>query len=412
MIGPSDISNSIPVARTGAIGGAGAAERRACGRHQRRRGRISRATALLAAIALALLLSGCGDRGDVGIFASIEREEKIQKSNLPEVSTAGSMVYDAGEDKYYVALGQLYSRGRGSNDWDDVDHPSGYKDGHTLDIVSVDGAIYVAFFDTQSTKAALFKLDPSNDNFNKVWSPGKEISKLIGIDKDADGDNEELFAATVESNKDEYELVFAPGNNEGIQNVVLDSSDNLSLVLDGAYDTDDTTYLFVTKGQLYTGTTTNPSNFSSLGSGPFTNYGGATFVENVFGVGTQDWILVTSTKGDIAYSDDGGSTWTTNTGDNDRRYTDITYVDFAADFTGFVVGLDTQDASSGGYYEVDDSLGTSKPDGDNYRAADISDASIHGFYVDTANQTLFALTYGAGLWSATYDGGEPEWSWE
>ena len=397
MIGPSDISNSIPIART-----------RATSRHPR--------PALAAAamtLVLILLLSSCGDRGDVGIFASIEREEKIEKSNLPEVSTAGSMVYDAGEDKYYVALGQLYSRGRGSNDWDDVTHPSGYKDGHTLDIVSVNGSIYVAFFDTLSTKSELFTLDPSNDNFNKVWSPGKEISKLIGIDTDADGVNDELFAVTVESNKSDYELVYAPGNNEGSQNVVLDSSDNLSLVLDGTHDDPpQDTYLFVTKGQLYSGTDpTNATTFDTL-SGPFANYGGATFVKNAFGSG--EWVVVTSMRGDIAYSDDGDLTtpWTTNTGDNDRRYTDIAYLDGFPGFTGLVVGLDTRLTSSGGYYEVDDSLGTSRPDGDNYRAADISDASIHGFYVDTANQTLFALTNGDGLWSATYDGGEPEWSWE
>ncbi|MFP4567173.1 MAG: hypothetical protein ACLFNX_11790, partial [Spirochaetaceae bacterium] len=168
-----------------------------------RTGRTPRPAPAVAAmaLALALLLSGCGERGEVGIFASIEREEKIEKSNLPELSHSGSMVYDADEDKYYAALGQLYSRDRNSSDWDEVDHPSGYKDGHTLDIVTVDGTIYVAFFDTQSTKAALFKLNPSNDDFDKVWSPGKEISKLIGIDTDADGDNEELFAVTVESNK-------------------------------------------------------------------------------------------------------------------------------------------------------------------------------------------------------------------
>ena len=394
MIGPSDISNSIPVARTGATS-----------RHPR--------PALAAAamtLVFILLLSGCGDRGDVGIFASIEREEKIEKSNLPEVSTAGSMVYDdtSGQEKYYVALGQLYSRGRTSNDWNDVNHPSGYKDGHTLDIVSVNGTIYVAFFDTQSTKSELFEL---NSFGSSVWNPGKEISELIGIDTTGDGANDQLFAVTVESNKLDYELVYAPGNNEGTQNVVLDSSDNLSLVLDGTYDTAGGAYLFVTTGQLYRGTSAGASDLAPV-NGPFANYGGTTFVSDTFGTFGPNWLLVTSKKGDIAYSDDGGSTWTTNTGDNDRRYTDIAYLDGFPGFTGLVVGMDTRLTSSGGYYEVDDSLGTSKPDADNYRAADISDASIHSFYVDSDNDTLFALTYGAGLWSATYDGGEPEWSWE
>ncbi|NBC28624.1 MAG: hypothetical protein GVY29_01365 [Spirochaetes bacterium] len=393
MIGPSQISNSIHVARTGATG-----------RHPR--GAMAAATI---ALVLVLLLSGCGDRGDVGIFASIEREEKIEKSNLPEVSTAGSMVYDAGEDKYYVALGQLYSRGRNSSDWDDVSHPSGYKDGHTLDIVSVNGTIYVAFFDTISTKAELFTLNPSNDNFSKVWSPGKEISKLIGVDSTGDGVNDQLFAVTVNSNKKDYDLVYAPGDIGGSQNTVLSG---VTQIIDGTVDyifNSDTTYRFIAKGQLYGGTDPTAS-FAPL-AGPFANYGGTTFAQEAFGDAAKDWLLVTSPKGDIAYSTDGGSTWTTNSGDNDRRYTDIAYVDFP-DFTGLVVGLDTRNASSGGYYEVNESLGTSRPDGDNYRAADISDASIHGFYVDSANDTLFALTNGDGLWSASYDGGEPEWRWE
>ncbi|MFO7781647.1 MAG: hypothetical protein R6W94_08465, partial [Spirochaetia bacterium] len=284
--------------------------------------------------ALVLLLTGCGDRGDVGIFASIEREEKIEKSNLPEVSTAGSMVYDAVEDKYYVALGQLYSRGRGSSDWDDVNHPSGYKDGHTLDIVSVGGTIYVAFFDTLSTKSELFTLDPANDNFNKVWSPGKEISKLIGIDTDADGTNEQLFAVTVESNKEEYDLVFEPFD-AGSQGTVLN---DVGKIVDGTHDSVNgiATYLFLSRGQLYDGTDpADAGTFDTL-SGPFANFGGTTFVQDAFGDTAKDWLIVTSTKGDIAYSTDNGATWTTEPNDNDRRYTDIAYLDGFPGFTGLV----------------------------------------------------------------------------
>lgn len=406
MIGTSDISSSSPRGETGRTGRPRANDRNK---------RIPRAAILAAAmgIALLMLLSGCGDRGDVGIFASIEREEKIEKSNLPEVSTAGSMVYDAGEDKYYVALGQLYSRDANGNEWDDVSHPSGYKDGHTLDIVSVGGTIYVAFFDTQSTKSELFTLDPGNDSFNKVWSPGEEISKLIGIDTNADGTNEELFAVTVESNKEEYDLVFEPFD-AGSQDTVLN---DVGKIVDGAHHSlpgPTGTYLFLSRGQLYHGTDpADAGTFDTL-SGPFANYGGATFVEEAFGSG-QDWLVVTSTKGDIAYTTDPSTdpiTWNPEPNDDDRRYTDIAYVDFSPDFTGLTVGLDTRETSAGGYYEVDSALGTDRPDGDNYRAADISDASIHGFYVDSTNETLFALTNGDGLWSATYENGEPEWSWE
>ncbi|NBF38882.1 MAG: hypothetical protein GVY14_00550 [Spirochaetes bacterium] len=405
MIGLSDISSTIPTGRAGETGQTGRVRRKGL--------------AATMALVLILLLSGCGDRGDVGIFASIEREEKIEKSNLPEVSTAGSMVYDAVEDKYYVALGQLYARDRTDNDWDDVGHPSGYEDGHTLDIVSVNGIIYVAFFDTLSTKAELFTLNPSNDNFTKVWNPGKEISKLIGIDPDGDGTDEELFAVTVDSNKRSYNLVFEP---QGAATQVLT---DVPKIIDGAaayWDGSGAYYYFVASGAVFesyqggSGSTGTPGDIAPSSDHPsgMVQFSGVTFVPNAFPTGAnEERLYLSSPKGKTAFITDwtGTGTWQLENDDNDRRYTDIAYVDFP-DFTGLVVGLDTREASSGGYYEVDSGLGTDRPDGDNYRAADISDASIHGFYVDSDNNTLFALTNGDGLWSATYDGGEPEWSWE
>lgn len=377
-------------------------------------------TLILTGLAVVLLLSGCGERGDVGIFASIEREEKIEKSNLPEVSTAGSVVYHSGTDRYYVALGQLYARDRDSNEWDDVNHPGGYADGHTLDIVTMGGDIYVAFFDTESTKSEIFRLDPTNDSYSSVWSPGQEIAKLIAIDTDGAAEasedlNEELFAVTVESNKLDYNLVYAPGDVGGTQNTVLS---DVPRIFDGAYDfvVAGGQYLFVAGSTLFAGTdaTQGSADIAEVAGAdrPFATFGGTTFVENAFGTAANDWLYVTSTRGDIAYTADAGTwTWTIETGDDDRGYTDIEYVDLPG-FTGLVVGVDTRETSPGGYYEVTESLGTSRPDGENYDAADISDAAINGFYLDAANQTLFAVTSGAGLWSGNYDTAEADWSWE
>ncbi|MGM0673176.1 MAG: hypothetical protein ACQETQ_00635, partial [Spirochaetota bacterium] len=142
------------------------------------------------------------------------------------------------------------------------------------------------------------------------------------------------------------------------------------------------------------------------------DYGGITYSP------TETRLYVTTERGRISYSEDGGSNWTTENHDDDRRYTDPAYLD-AADFPefldgngGLVVGLDTRDQSSGGYYEMNSGLSASRPDGDNYDAADIADASIHSFFVDTDNNTLFALTNGSGLWRADYTEPEPEWKWE
>lgn len=389
--------------------------------------RPGRGAVIMTAVAVLVFLAGCGERGDVGIFASIEREEKIEKSNLPEVSTAGSVVYHAGTDRYYVALGQLYARDRGDNDWDDVNHPGGYGDGHTLDIVTMGGDIYVAFFDTESTKSEIFRLNPTNDNYTSVWSPGDEIAKLIAIDTDGADEasedlNEELFAVTVESNKLDYNLVYAPGNTGDTQNTVLS---DVPRIFDGAYDfvVAGGQYLFVAGGTLFAGTdvTQGSADIAEVAGSdrPFATFGGTTFVEDAFGNAANDWLYVTSTRGDIAYTADAGTwTWTTETGDDDRGYTDITYLD-SADFPGLsgsngalVVGVDTRETSPGGYYEVSESLGTSRPDSENYDAADVSDAAINGFYVDAANQTLFALTSGTGLWRGNYDTAEADWSWE
>ncbi len=363
-----------------------------------------------AALLLLVLLSGCGERGDTGIFASIEREEEIKKSNLPEAPThAGSMVYDSDEEQYYVALGQLYSREVGSNDWDEVDHPSGYREGHTLDIVNVGGTIYAAFSDHDDADSELFEPDTSDDSWTKRWSPGKEISKLIGINTTADPPYEELFAVTVDSDKESYNLVYAPdgiGDLPGSEDEVLSDK---TRIIDGTYDTDDGNYLFVASSVLWGGS--DASNLSKLDapSSSMSTFGGASYD------GDNDRIYLSSPKGMLAYTDSfdpgGTSSWTVRSHDDDRRYMDPLYVHLPG-FTGVVVGLDTQDESSGGYYEVDSSLGTSRPDGNNYSAAELSGSVVHSFFVDVDNDTLFALTNGHGLWSTDYDTAEPEWRWE
>lgn len=391
-----------------------------------------RAAALLAAAAAALLLAGCGERGDVGIFASIEREEKIEKSNLPEVSTAGSMVYDPGTDTYYVALGQLYARDRSSNEWDEVDHPGGYGDGHTLDIVLVDAdadgtigaapdGIYVAFFDTlDSEDAKLFRLDPSNNSFGSpVWNPGKEIARLITFDTNADGLDDEFLGVTVESDEYNYNLVYSPGNIGGGQRTIV--SDSAS-ILDGDYNPNTGASVFITRNGLYevpdlTSTSLDAPDGDNLNDLQLIrDYSGGAIGDNsdiLSGVtlDAANGHFYVSSRDGVIFRQEGAAAWSESSRDDDRRYTDVEYVDLPG-FTGAVVGMETLETSSGGYYEVDASLGTSRPDGDNYNAADISDAAIHGFYVDTANDTLFALTNGTGLWSATYDTDEPEWRWE
>ncbi|MFO8063595.1 MAG: hypothetical protein R6V29_03080, partial [Spirochaetia bacterium] len=234
MTGSQSISLSTP-RTSGTSGGHLRRHRRAA--RGIRGATLLRVSALLGIVAL--VLAGCGERGNVGIFASIEREEKIEKSNLPENATAGSMVYDSSSDKYYVAMGRLFSRGESESDWDEVDHPSGYDEGHTLDIVNVDGTIYAAFFKTDSTKSELFELNTGNDKWDKVWDPGKEISKLIVVNN---GTDDELFAVTVDSNNDDYNLVHDPA---GAPDRVLS---DVSKIFDGAYDGN---YFFVSASEFW-----------------------------------------------------------------------------------------------------------------------------------------------------------------
>lgn len=386
-------------------------------------------------LATVLLLAGCGERGDVGIFASIEREEKVEKANLPEVSTAGSMIYHQDTDRYYVALGRLYERGRDDTDWDEVDFPSDYDDGHTLDIVALDEdgddededisgteTVYVAMFDTDSTKAELYRRDVENGSWDgPIWSPDREIAGLVAIDSDADGDDDRLFAVTVASNKLEYDLIYSPGGVGGGTETQVLTADKQ--VLDGT--SDGTSYYLLSSGMLYVGSVGDPSSiepaWDAENAGPgdyspdlsgFPSFSGLLYVAGAYGIEDENRLYLTSPKGLIAYSTDAGETWTVEEDDDDRVYTDPAYLDFPG-FTGVVLGGDTRGFSDGGYFELEDSsLATARPSGDNYDAADISDAAVQGFFVDTLNNRLFALTNGAGLWSASYDVADPEWRWE
>jgi hypothetical protein len=142
------------------------------------------------------------------------------------------------------------------------------------------------------------------------------------------------------------------------------------------------------------------------------SYSGLLYVPGAFPDGpSENRLYLTSPNGKIAYTTDGGTSWTVEVDDDDRRYTDPAYLEFPG-FTGLVLGLDTRETSDGGYYEVSADNGTRRPSGDNYNAADIEDAAIHRFFVDSTSNRLFALTYGTGLWSASYDIADPEWKWE
>ncbi|MFP4068522.1 MAG: hypothetical protein ACLFS5_13610, partial [Spirochaetaceae bacterium] len=310
---------------------------------------------------------------------------------------------------------QLYSREVGSNDWDEVDHPSGYREGHTLDIVNVGGTIYAAFFDHDDADGAVFTLDTANDKWTKVWSQpsgAEEIMRLIGINETPEGDSqaEELYAV-VRTDDAEYDVYHVDGTTG--TRVIEEASE----VIDGAYvddfdDSDNERYALLTASTFYLSGTADGSfdaydpTDAQAGGMPSdaTNFGGI-WTENA------DSIYVSSKNGRV-YRWDGS--WSHTDQNDDRQYLGGAVFDFTGSGgeEGVVVGLDTQDESSGGYYEVDSSLGTSRPDGNNYSAAELSGSVVHSFFVDVNNDTLFALTNGHGLWSTDYDTAEPEWRWE
>lgn len=380
---------------------------------------------LLAALAL---LAGCVDYQE-GLFASIEREERIPESNLPKVSSVFGMVKADG--KYYVSLGKLYERNVSGGDWDSIGPPPGFNDSLAADIVDVGGTIYVAYNDYELGGSGVFILDTTTDTWGSgnLYDGGKQITDLFSV-------NGQLFAAVLDSGTDVFDLLWYDTSGP-TWNVVVD---NQPRIVAGTFAATvpvggtvaDNSYIFLSRAQVYhilgTGLTGSPTLSvetpeSAFGATPFDNdedFGGILYDS------ANDDLYISSRQGHIYYSD---GTWTKSSTESERPYTGMVWFDQLDGGTGGVV-VGIQDLQSperqteeGGYYELPaggvDTIVA--PEGNGYATTDMSETTVVDFFVDTTTASpdaLFVLTYGQGLWRGEYGSSDstlfadPQWTHE
>lgn len=373
---------------------------------------------LVIAILASAFVVAC-EQGDIGIFASIEQEELIKKGNLNENATVLGMTRRG--STYYAGLaGGVYSRAAGSGDnisWDGpISRPAGYAD-YVTDLVKLGDTIYVSFVDNNGQSFGLFALD-TNDSWSDNLYGDAQITRLHVA-------NDRLFASVLD---DPANRLVHIDPSSGSTTQVIDNAGGA--ILDGIYDSDAGYYVFITSSRVYAGTdptgtfseATLPTKWTESGA-PSSDLAGIHF--DVDGQNTY----VSQNTGSIYLHN--GSSWNNRqVPASDGRPTDFAeFPKLNGERTGLVVGLSLIDDSPGGYVEIldtesgDATLSDMElPGGNNYQAAQLGDASVQEFFVDTdtgeSPELLFAMTYGSGLWRARYadaDGNpqtHPFWSWE
>ena len=124
-------------------------------------------------------------------------------------------------------------------------------------------------------------------------------------------------------------------------------------------------------------------------------------------------------SGSCADNDDSGCWEKSSYGEGSYRYSDMAWYNQQGAARGILIGVVDNGRREGGYREIalSDSISTlaslseiDNPSGNNYRSTALSSTTAHSFFID--GNTIFALTYGRGLWRGTYANGTPTWSWD
>ncbi len=373
----------------------------------------------LSLIAALALLAGCVDYQE-GLFASIEREERIPESNLPKESSVFGMVRANG--KYYASLGKLYERNVGGGDWDSIGPPPGFSDSLAIDIVDVGGTIYVAYNDYELDGSGVFILDTTTDTWGSgnLYDGGKQITDLFSV-------NGEIFAAVGDPSDSggTYDLLHHTVGTSWTTEITagprIIAGTHLSNAIHGPSN-----YVFLSRTRVHTGA------LGALGTAqlPSVAFDGIFQDNEDFGgilhVSGPDDLYISSRKGHIYYSD--GTTWTKSSTDSERPYTGMAFFPQLDGGTGgVVVGIQdlqttTDPTEEGGYYELPGggvgSIVT--PEGNGYATTDMSETTVIDFFVDTGEtpNALFVLTQGQGLWRGEYGNSsgalfsDPQWTHE
>lgn len=413
---------------------------------------FSLAIRLATSVLLSVTLFVACDQGTVGIFATIEAEEKITTRNLVDNASIVGLVLATvdGTERYFaMANNKVFHREKTGVDWNTIENPAGYL-GQFIAGVNTDGTteadeeVYAVFADVNAGDYAVFRLGSDLSWIaNPVYAPdGVSITGMVGWDRASDGGSGVLISQ--KSDTDGVRTFYSwsgavsgtPGATHAKGASVLTNGDDLR---DIAITANETTagaggitgeiafIVGLAGGTFYIpmtdlGTAETAYEALEFESGVlFTNQRGAGVR---VGDGADDDVIALVDRSDnISISDDNGATWQRIDSGTGRSYTDILWVPQIGDSGAFVVGTETRELENTvrrGYYHAfltgttgDYGFTMSNDLGNNYDGSDLAVSAIDSFRLFDTNQ-LFALTYGLGLWSTRYTEGSttPTWTWE
>lgn len=390
--------------------------------------------ALLAALAIAALaLVSCAE-GPTGIFASVAAETPVNKTMTPAIEYASPTFVARLGTTWYSGMGVLWQKAAGATQWTKASVSlAGVAASDTLFADSgavVTGApdkLYVAFSDvTTRTSLGVWAYDGTSwTAVDAAFPVATEYLRSIMVA------NDHLFAVTANVRTDTsvaqtYSIYYLNGAAFTSSGIGVTANATIGAPTSVAWD--GTNYIFTAGDSLVSGTTENSLAVLSTTAG--SAYAG------VCSDGLGD-IIISTRNGYLYRSTDSGVTLSAPAGPFKNSLGKIyslsapTYIAAAPDPI-LVVGTNRIPRSSsdippaGGYLEFDaanfaTTFASSTPTDDHHLTASavnfdtsLDSRSVSAMPYFAAQNKLFAMTDGYGLWSDTYSGTADHtngWDW-
>ena len=353
-------------------------------------------------------LASC-NQSDIGIFYGIEKEEKIVDNSLSNSITVGSMAELSGQ--LYIAAGKVYKKTKGSTEeWDKCSSPSGFDMTTSLTVME-DTAIFAVWYNKDSADSALFRSTDGN-NWTEVTGFSGDVT-LVNSAHELPADGIMVVSTVTGTNTGNF---YYTTEADGSGFAILADVDSDINALGGHFDIDydGSDYWFLTKENVYKD---DDDDFSTvLPAASLDKLDDDEYFRYIY-CKDETHVYVSSSYGKLSFYD---GSWDEEIEDLSLNINDM--IVFTINGTdNFFVGT-----YSFGYYEPDTPGSESSniddldnPDSDSiscdyqtYNSSDLKTSAVLGFFADTDNDELYALTYGQGLWKNVDDDGDRTWQRE